>query len=136
MIDIQIMRTLSIGEHNTKYIVEGKEIEVRVCVRPALQEPQQLEILEGTFREYTQGDPNRALECYARSDCARDATIIVIDEHRNTTMHVCPHHARKMYLDMPVVAVPREHIEIALARQRAQQPPAMEIDTDEHDTDQ
>jgi hypothetical protein len=133
MIPIDIMRALAIGRHAASYAIEGKEIEVRVFVRPALTEAQKMEVLEGSVHEYIHGDPHRAFECYARSHCRRDATVVVVDDIRDTTMRVCPHHARTMYLDLPAVPLPREHIEIGLARRRAQQPPAMEVETEGDD---
>jgi hypothetical protein len=133
MIPIDIMRALAVGRHEERYELDGKEIDVRVFVRPALTASQKMDVLEAAVHEYVYGDPNRAFECYARAECHRNATVIVVDDIRDTTMRVCPHHARTMYLDFPVVAVPREHIEIGLARRRAQQPPAMEPETEGDD---
>jgi hypothetical protein len=115
-IDYSTLAALDFGEHNLDAQIGGKELEIRIIVRPALDEPRQAEILARAEPHYLT-DPADALQCHfatgaRRPHCQRDATtVVLLADGRLQT--VCSQHASTSLRHLPRVRVPAATLRLA-----------------------
>jgi hypothetical protein len=121
VIDDAVLGELDVGEHNFDISVNGKDIEIRILVRLALDERRQAEILSRVEPHYLT-DPADALQCHydngaSRIHCQRDATTVVVCAD-GRLMTVCAQHAATCLRHLPRVRVPYYTLRLARAELR------------------